>query len=92
MMQKFTFNRKKDIMIPETNNFSALKDKDGKVLDGDEVIKRFANIAVKYETTYNRPVPIANQKFIAWLKQAKRMLDNGETSEMIFQKTLIQEL
>lgn len=91
-MQKFTFNKKQDLLIPETNMFTPLKNSKGETLSGDETIKRFAKIIDKFERTYNRPVPIAQQNFIAWVKQAKRMLDEGKTSEEIFAQTLVQNL
>lgn len=88
-MNKFTFNDRKEVIVPDSNNYVPFKDKDGKELKGDDLVKRMASIAENFESTNKRPVPIAEQNFIAWLKQAKKMLDEGKTSEDIFAQTLV---
>lgn len=87
-MQKFTFTEKKDLLIPNNNTFSPPLDANGQPLSGDELIKTFAKIVDKFETDNNRPVPIQDQRFISWLKQAAKLLNEGKSSEEIFKRTI----
>jgi len=88
-MQSFTFNKKENILIPEVNNFKPLTDKDGKPIVGDKMILGMANVIRKWEEKRKRPVPIPDQKFLAWVLQTAKAISNGESSEEIFQKTLV---
>lgn len=89
-MNKFTFKEQKDLLLPQTGTQVAFKDKDGKPLSGEELLRRMAVAAEKWEQTEHKPVPIPEQKFIAWLKQGKKCLDEGMSSEEYFEKTLIK--
>lgn len=89
-MKKFTFKQEKDMLIPQTGTQVVFKDKDGKELSGEELLKRMAISASKWEKETGTPVPIPEQKFIEWLKQGKKALDDGMSSEEYFQKTIIK--
>lgn len=89
-MQSFSFNRKENILIPEVNNFRPFTDKNGHEVSGDNLLKSMAKIVEKWETKNKIPVPIADQKFVAWIKQAKIMLDSGMSSDEIFKRTLVR--
>lgn len=87
-MQKFSFSQKKDVLIPQSDVFRPPLDKDGKPLNGDALLRTMANIATTFEEKNKKPVPIPDQKFVAWLKQAKKLMDEGMTSAEIFSRTL----
>ena len=89
-MRKFSFEEHKELLIPTGKNFVPFKDKNGKELDGDKLLLTMNNIIQTWETKYKRPVPIQNQKFIAWVKQAAAMLKQGKSSQEIFSQTLVQ--
>lgn len=88
-MQKFSFREQKDMLFPETLNMVFPKDKNGNNLTGEEFIKKMANIVNKWEEKYNMPVPIQEQKFVAWLKQTKNFMDNGMSFEDVLKKTVV---
>lgn len=88
-MQSFTFNKRQDVLIPEINNFKPFMDKDGNVITGDRLIRAMAKTIDKWESKNKMPVPIPDQKFIAWVRQASKMLDEGKSSEEIFKQTLV---
>lgn len=88
-MQKFSFKTQKDLLIPQTRTIIAFKDADGNQLSGDELLKRMGNMCEKWESEVGMPVPIPNQRWIAWLKQAKRELDGGMSSDEYFKKSII---
>ena len=88
-MQKYSFTEKKDLLIPNTLMSRPFYDKDGKELSGDELIKVMARIADKWQNDTRRPVPIPEQQFVGWVRQASKLLDEGMSSDEIFRKTLI---
>ena len=87
-MQKFTFSEKKTLLIPNSASFRPMKEKDGTPIVGDNLIRRFGQIITEFENK-GRPVPIPEQSFIGWIKQANRMLDEGKSSEEIFAATVV---
>lgn len=87
-MQKFTFSEKKTLLIPNSATFRPMKDKDGKPIMGDALIRRFGKIIEQFEKK-GRPVPIPEQEFVGWIKQANKLLDEGKTSEEIFAMTIV---
>lgn len=87
-MQKFSFKEQKDLLIPTTKNMVYPKDKNGRNLSGDEFIKKMATIAATFERKFKRPVPIPNQDFVAWLKQTKRLMDEGMKFDDIMSMTV----
>lgn len=89
-MRKYSFNEKKNLLIPVNANMRPPLDANGRQIGGDELIKQFGKIITKFEEKNNRPVPIEDQTFIAWVKQACKMLDEGKTSDEIFNKTLVK--
>ena len=88
-MESFTFNKRQDVLIPEINNFKPFMDKDGNAITGARLIKIMAKTVDKWEKKNNMPVPIPYQKFIAWVKQAAKELENGKSSEEIFKRTIV---
>lgn len=88
-MQKYSFTEKKGVLIPNSPMSRPFYDKDGKELSGDELIKVMANMADTWEKERGCPVPIPEQQWIAWVKQASNLLDQGMNSEEIFKKTII---
>lgn len=88
-MQKCSFTERKNVLIPNSPLSRPFYDADGNELSGDQLIKTMANMAITWEQKYKKPVPIPEQQFIAWLKQASNLLDKGMSSEEIFEKTLI---
>ena len=89
-MMKYSFEEKKDLLIPVNSNFKPPLDSKGNPLSGDDLLKKMANIAIVFQQKKGRPVPINDQKFVAWLKQAKNLMDSGKTSEEVFRSTLVQ--
>lgn len=83
------FSIKKDTLIPETFSNVMFKDKNGNELSGDDFIRMSAKHIKKFEDK-GIPVPVQNQKFVSWLKQADEMLSQGLSSDEIFEKTLIK--
>ncbi len=88
-MEKFTFDKRKEVMFPNSAFFDAPKDSKGNELDGDSLIKTMAGIADKWVTKNKCPVPIPDQKFIVWLRQTRDSLNAGKSSEEIFKQTLV---
>lgn len=88
-MRKFSFSEKKNMLIPNSPLLRPFYDKNGKELSGDEMIHIMANICNKWTKKTKVPVPIPEQKFIAWVKQASKMLNEGIKSEEIFKQTII---
>lgn len=88
-MQSFTFNKRQDVLIPEINNFKPFTDKDGNPVTGDRLIKVFAKTIDKWEKQNKMPVPIPDQKFISWVRQSAKMIDEGKSSEEIFKQTIV---
>lgn len=88
-MQKFTFTERKDLLIPNTPMSRPLCDKDGRELSGDDLIRVMADMAEQWQKDTGCPVPIPEQQFVAWVRQASNMLDQGMSSEEIFKKTII---
>lgn len=88
-MQKFSFKQEKDLLIPETKNMVYPKDSKGNVLSGEEFVKKMAIIAKTWEDKFKRPVPIQDQKFVAWLLQTKNSMDNGKSFETILKETVV---
>lgn len=88
-MQSFSFNKRQDVLIPEINNFKPFMDKDGNAITGDRLIKIMAKTVDKWETKNKMPVPIPDQKFIGWIKQAAKKLEEGMSSEDIFKQTIV---
>lgn len=89
-MQKFTFSEKKDVLFPNTNTFRPVMDKDGKVLNGDQLLCTMADIADAWTKKNKRPVPIAEQNFVQWLKDGAAFIRGGGKSEDYFSQTLVQ--
>ena len=87
-MQKFSFNKREDLLIPATSFFRPIKDGNDKPLSGENLLKAMEKIADKYETENERPVPIPDQKFLAWIRQYNKMASEGMASEKIFQRTI----
>lgn len=87
-MQKFTFNKHEDLLIPSTSFFKPIKDSKGNILGGDDLMKIMENVADAYEKNEERPVPVPDQKFISWVRQYNKMRSEGNSSEKIFQRTL----
>ena len=87
-MQKFSFKEQKDLLIPTTKNMVYPKDKNGRNISGDEFIKKMATIATTFERKFKRTVPIPNQDFVAWLKQTKRLMDEGMKFDDIMSMTV----
>lgn len=90
IVEKFTFKEQKDFLIPESPLFRPLLDKNGFPLNGDETLRAMATCAEQWEKKNEIPVPIAQQNFVKWLKQGKKALDGGMTSEEYFKKTIIK--
>lgn len=88
-MERFSFKQEKDLLIPNTKNMVFPKDENGREMSGDDFIKKMATIAKTWEDKHKRPVPIPDTKFVAWLKQVKNMMDNGETYEDVLRKTVV---
>lgn len=89
-MQKFSFNKRTDVLMPETASFRYIKDKNGNNVVDDKLILLMANICDKWEEKNKMPVPIPEQNFIAWLRQARDMIKEGKSSEEVMRRTLIQ--
>ena len=89
-MQKFSFKENKDVLIPESNNFQNFKDKNGNPIVNDALICKFADIAESYETKNRQPVPIEQQSFILWLKEAAGFIRKGGSSEEFFKRTIVR--
>ena len=87
-MQQFTLTEKKTVLMPNSASFRPLKEADGTPITGDNLIRRFGHIIREFESK-GRPVPIPEQSFIGWIKQANKMLDEGKTSEEIFASTIV---
>lgn len=88
-MQKFSFKRNQEYILEDGAGFKQFKDENGNPIVGDEMLKKMAQIALTFEKKNGRPVPIQQQQFIAWLKQAKNLMDKGVSSDEIFRKTII---
>lgn len=88
-MNKFTFNKKESLLIPNSGMYKPFKDKNGNELSGDNLIKSLVNVIKAYEKA-NKPIPIPDQKFVAWLKQFGKMLNEGVSSEEIMNRTLVK--
>ena len=88
-MEKFSFKQDRDLLIPNTKNMVFPKDENGREMSGDDFIRKMATIAKSWETKYQRPVPIPDTKFVAWLKQAKSMMDSGESYEDVLRRTVV---
>lgn len=89
---KFSSLKKQEFIITDSKAFCPARDANGNVLSGDELIKKMADAAVRWEKTFNRPVPVPDQSFVAWLKQYKTMRDKGENPDDIIQKTVVQTI
>lgn len=89
-MEKFSFSERKDILIPNQNKMTTLKDENGNPIVGDNLLLKFANIAIEYERKNNAPVPIPDQTFVNWLKDGKKYIEEGGSSEDYFRKTLVK--
>lgn len=87
-MQKFSFSEKRNVLIPNQKVYKEFYDKDGKPLSGDGLIHAMAAMADKWEKQTHTPVPIPEQEFVAWIKQASKLLKEGKTSEEIFKQTI----
>lgn len=89
-MHKFSFKEKKDLIFLEGASFRPPLDKNGNVMSGDDFLRALGTIAETWEKKNKMPVPISEQKFVAWTKQAKKMLADGISSDEIFSRTIVQ--
>lgn len=90
ILQKFSFKKNNEYILEDGAGFRQPKDEKGNPIVGDDLLRKMADIAVTFEKKNNRPVPIAQQNFIAWLKQAKNQMDKGVSSDEIFRRTIVR--
>ena len=89
MMERFTFDRSHTLLTPNSAVFAPPTDSKGRELTPEQLISRMGKICEKWETTQKRPVPIADQKFVNWLKDAKKTIDDGKSIDEYFKETLV---
>ncbi len=77
--------KKKEIVSPITP-VNILRE-DGTPVIGDDMIRMFDDFIGEVEKS-GKPVPMAEQNFIRWVKQARKLLDDGKSSEEIFKATI----
>lgn len=84
-MQKYSLTKSElDFQSPSQKYFL---DKDGNKIVGDELIHKMAKIATEFEKK-GKAVPISSQRWVAWIKQFSKKLNEGKSSNEIFESTV----
>ncbi len=83
------FSEKRGVLYPNAANNKMFCDENGHELSGDDFIRRSCKVIERFEKA-GKAVPVTDRAFIAWMKQAGDMLSKGESSDKIFENTLIR--